>query len=133
MTHPLPRLSDIMARDLFTLSATDDVIHAMDQLIARRLSGAPVLDAAGKLVGVLSKKDCIQAAINASYHQEWGGSVADYMASPVQTLSPDLDLLEAAEVFLGSPFRRFPVVEGDRLVGQVSRIDLLRALSRQWR
>jgi CBS domain-containing protein len=132
-TERLPRLADIMARDLVTFSPDDEILKAMDTLIARRLSGAPVLDAGGALVGMLSKKDCFRAALNAAYYREWGGRVGDYMASPVETLPPDMDVLEAARVFLDSPYRRFPVVEGGQLLGQVSRLDLLAALARLWR
>lgn len=132
-TDRLPRLADIMARNLVTFSPDDEILKAMDTLITRRLSGAPVLDAGGALVGMLSKKDCFRAALNAAYYREWGGRVRDYMASPVETLPPDMDVLEAAREFLDSPYRRFPVVEGGQLLGQVSRLDLLAALARLWR
>lgn len=129
----LPRLAEIMARDLVTFSPDDEILKAMDTLITRRLSGAPVLDAGGALVGMLSKKDCFRAALNAAYHQQWGGRVGDYMTSPVETLPPDMDVLEAARMFLDSPYRRFPVVKDGQLLGQVSRLDLLSALARLWR
>ncbi len=85
-----------------------------------------------KLVGMLSKKDCLGAALNASYYQEWGGSVADYMSADVETLGADLDLVQAAERFLKSNYRRFPVMREGRLVGQISRADLLMAMAEQW-
>jgi len=47
-------------------------------------------------------------------------------------LDADLDVVEAAERFLASNYRRFPVLEGGELIGQVSRADILRALSKQW-
>jgi CBS domain-containing protein len=50
----------------------------------------------------------------------------------VQTLDADLDLVEAAEAFLASSFRRFPVMSEGRLVGQISRSDLLQALAGNW-
>ena len=79
------------------------------------------------------EKDCLKAALNASYYQEWGGAVKDYMQTPVETLDANLDVVNAAESFLASSFRRFPVVERGALIGQVSRADILRALSKQWR
>ena len=92
----------------------------------------PLLDATGNLVGMLSQKDCLKAALHASYYREWGDTVADYMSSKPVSLDADLDLVEAAEAFLASSYRRFPVMSEGRLVGQISRSDLLRALAGNW-
>lgn len=132
-SHDLPRLSDLMTRDIMTLKPDQEILQAMDLLVTHRLSGAPVIDASGILVGMLSKKDCLQAALNASYYQEWGGKVRDYMTVQVSVLPPDMDVLEAAAAFQASPYRRFPILQEGRLVGQVSRLDLLRALALLWR
>jgi CBS domain-containing protein len=128
----VPPIRDCMATSLITLSPEIDIIGAMSILVDAKISGAPVVDASGNLVGVLSKKDCLRAALNATYYQVWGGSVATYMSTPVETLDADIDLLQAAEAFLKSVYRRFPVLENDRLVGQVSRYDILKSLSAQW-
>jgi CBS domain-containing protein len=132
MTHR-PIIADYMATELVTLSPEMEINRATAILLEKGYSGAPVVDGARKLVGVLSKKDCLRAALNASYHQEWGGSVADYMSANVETLDADLDLVPAAERFLESNYRRFPVMREGRLVGQISRADLLRAIAEQWR
>ncbi|KQI70723.1 transcriptional regulator [Loktanella sp. 5RATIMAR09] len=126
-------LRDIMVRDVVTLDPDLEILTAMDILVTRRLSGAPVLGPGGALLGILTKKDCFRAALNASYYQQWGGAVRDYMTSPVKTLPPDMDVVEAAEAFLDSSFRRFPIVEDGALVGQISRADLLAAMTRLWR
>lgn len=126
------RISDIMIRDLVTLAPGTEINRAMQVLLDRRISGAPVLDGHGWLVGVLSKKDCLRAALSASYYREWGDTVADYMSSPVETLEADLDIVAAAQAFIASSHRRFPVLRQGRLVGQISRTDVLRALAEQW-
>jgi CBS domain-containing protein len=126
------RVADYMARDLITLTPGTEINRAMQILVDRRISGAPVLDAAGRLVGVLSKKDCLKAALQASYYRSWGDTVEKYMTLDVHTLDPDLDLVEAARAFIDSPYRRFPVVKGGQIVGQISRADVLRALAEQW-
>ena len=128
-----PRIRDYMVRDLVTLTPETEINRAMHVLLERRISGAPVLDSDGWLIGVLSKKDCLQAALHAAYWREWGKSVGDYMSTDVQTLSADMGIVAAAEAFLASPFRRFPVMQEGQLVGQISRADILRALSDQWR
>ena len=101
-------------------------------LLDKSLSGAPVVDGEGNLVGVLSKKDCLKVAFSASYHKDWGGPVSDYMNRDVQTVEADTDIVEVAEIFLKGPYRRFPVMENGRLVGQISRHDVLRALDELW-
>lgn len=128
-----PRIRDYMATEVVTVSPDMEILRAMELLLERRFSGAPVVDEGGRLVGVLSKKDCLRAALNGSYHQEWGGVVADYMSKSVETLDANLDLVSAAERFLASHYRRFPVMEDGRMVGQISRADLLNALVQCWR
>ncbi len=128
-----PTIADYMATDLVTLTPNDEINEAMVVLLERRFSGAPVVNAAGELVGVLSKKDCLRTTLHATYHEKPGGVVADYMSRNIETLDADLDLFEAAKAFLNSPYRRFPILREGRLVGQISRADLLRALVEQWR
>ena len=125
-------VSDYMARDLITLSPQTEINHAMSVLLDNRISGAPVLADDGTLVGVLSKKDCLKAAMQASYYRSWGSAVEAYMSRDVQTLEAGMDIFEATNAFLESSFRRFPVVEDGRLVGQISRADALRAMKDSW-
>lgn len=131
--RPKPRVSDLMATALVTLAPDTEINWAMKTLLASRVSGAPVLDEKRLLVGFLSKKDCLKSALESSYHQSWGGTVADYMSSPVETLEADLELVRAAERFVTSHFRTFPILRDGRLVGQISRTDVLRGLSENWR
>ena len=125
-------VSDYMARDLITLSPQTEINRAMSVLLDNRISGAPVLADDGTLVGVLSKKDCLKAAMQASYYRSWGSTVEAYMSRDVQTLEAGMDIFEATNAFLESSFRRFPVVEDGRLVGQISRADALRAMKDSW-
>ncbi|KKL82254.1 hypothetical protein LCGC14_1986600 [marine sediment metagenome] len=127
-----PCIADYMAVDLVLFRPEFEILHAMNTLLEKRLSGAPVVDDEGRLVGVLSKKDCLRAALNGAYYQEWGGQVAAYMSVNPETLDADLDLVTAAEWFLHSDYRRFPVLRGGKLVGQISRADILRALLDNW-
>jgi len=128
----LPRLRDFMARDLIVLQPDMDILQAMEVLLTNAISGACVVAPNGLLLGVLSKKDCLRAALNASYYQERGSTVSLHMNTDVETLDPNLDLVAVAERFLASSFRRFPVLETGQLVGQVSRADVLRALKDNW-
>lgn len=121
-------VAEFMTTRLVTLSPAMNIHEATRLLVEHRISGAPVLDDAGTLVGVLSKKDCLRIAFTSHYHDDWGGPVSQFMSTPVQTLDASLDLASAAQLFMESPFRRFPVMADGHMVGQISRADILRAL-----
>jgi CBS domain-containing protein len=101
-------------------------------MLSAGVSGAPVVDARGNLLGMLTQRDCLDVAMHAIYHQSPAGRVADYMKQPVETLDADASLVEVVEAFRGSRYRRFPVLEGHRLVGQISRRDVMRAMLELW-
>jgi len=133
MSEAIATVADHMQTDLVTLTADMEIIRAVTILLDTGVSGACVLDEEGNLVGVLSKRDCLKAALNAAYYKERGGSVSDLMSTELETLEAELDLVSAAQRFVDSAYRRFPVLNDGRLVGQISRTDVLRALSKQWR
>jgi len=101
-------------------------------MIEHRISGAPVVDEHGNLIGLLSEQDCLKVALSAGYHGEYGGRVSEYMTRDVRTVDADTSILEVAKLFLEEKLRRYPVMEGNRLVGQVSRRDVLKALEFLW-
>ena len=132
MSKSVPVVDDYMARDLITFMPEDDIHTAVKTLLDERISGAPVVDRRGRLVGVLSKKDCLEVVYSTSYHQEWGGRVEDYMSKEVTTIASGTDIIKAADIFMSSAFRRFPILKNGRMTGQISRADLLRALEDHW-
>jgi CBS domain-containing protein len=121
-------IESYMATRLVSFTPDDDILHAMRVLLDKRLSGAPVLDKTGRLVGVLSKKDCLGIVYNTAYHQDWGGKVEHYMSHEVEHIDADSSIFTAAEKLLNSHYRRFPVLRNEELVGQISRCDILRAI-----
>ncbi|MDH5603282.1 MAG: CBS domain-containing protein [Cyclobacteriaceae bacterium] len=114
---------------LITFSPDQTIAEAIDIILEKRISGAPVLERSGKLVGMLSEKDCLRLIIDKAYHNmpNEHKKVSDYMTTDLRTISYDLDIVTAANRFLTSPVRRFPVVEEDVLIGQISRRDILKA------
>lgn len=121
-----------MATELVSFAPEDDIIHAMRVLLDQHLSGAPVLDRSGQMVGILSQKDCLAIVYNTAYHQDWGGQVEQYMSRQVEHIDADSSILDAAEKFLHSRYRRFPVLRDGQLVGQISRHDIMRALDENY-
>jgi CBS domain-containing protein len=121
-------VAEIMTTQLVTFLPETNIHKAIKVLLEKRLSGAQIVDDTGELVGVLSKKDCLKVVFSTGYHQNRGGMVREYMSPEVTTIDADTDLVSAAETFLDSNYRRFPVLRESRLVGQISRCDILRSL-----
>ena len=120
---------DFMSGRLVTFSPEQDVLDAIHTLVEHRIAGAPVVDDHGNLVSMLSELDCMEVVLRAGYHDEPGGPVEEFMSGDVETVSADLSIFDLASQFMNSGFRRYPVLDGNRLVGQISRRDVLRALA----
>ena len=123
------KVSDYMAASLVTFKPEMEMRRAISLLVEKRISGAPVVDDRGNLVGVLSEQDCMRVALTAGYHEDFGGLVKEFMSPKVTTIDADTSILKLAQLFIDSPFRRYPVLQNNRLVGQISRRDVLRALA----
>lgn len=119
----------VRLKDLITFRPDQDINEVIDIIINKKISGAPVLDESGKLVGIISEKDCLRIIVDQAYHNlpHNAPKVADYMTKQVKTLSLESDVVEAASAFLNTPIRRLPVVADGALIGQISRRDILRA------
>ena len=117
-----------MAKQLITFQSDTPIETAMESFLENKISGAPVLDNEGNLVGVLSEKDCMKTLFESSYYNNLGGFVKEYMSTNLKTINIHDTLSNVADEFIKSRFRRFPVMEGDKLVGQISRRDILRAI-----
>jgi CBS domain-containing protein len=122
--------ANIMTKKLITFTPETQVLNAINTLISYRISGAPVLDEEGNLMGMLSEIDCMETYVQSAYHNEMGGLVKDFMSTEVKTISSSMGIVDLAEYFLETHFRRLPVVDNGKLVGQVSRRDVLRAIQK---
>ena len=121
-------VKDYMAVNVVTFTPDMDVLDAIHLLMERDISGAPVVDKLGNVVGMLSERDCLRVALNASYYAEKGGKVAEFMSRDVKTVDSNASLVDVAKMFLSAPFKRYPVMRDGELVGQISRSDILKAL-----
>jgi len=121
-------VKDYMSANLVTFTPDMDIHEAISQLIRKSISGAPVVDRIGDLVGMLTERDCMKIALTSGYHAESTGKVVDYMHPAVATVDADDSIVEVATLFLQEDVRRFPVMKDNRLIGQISRHDVLKAL-----
>ena len=129
--HVTPHVRDYMDKKFTTLHPDIDIHDAIQILLDQRITGAPVVDKKENLVGILSEKDCLRTIAHGAYSEvPVGGKVEDYMTKKVDTIHPDLDIFTVADRFLNCSYRRLLVVEDKKLVGQITRRDLLRAIQK---
>lgn len=117
---------DFMVTNVITVSPAADVIDAVRLLIHNHISGAPVVDGKGNYLGVFSEKCSMHVLLDAAYEQLPVHDVSSFMDSEAQTIAPETHLLSIAQVFLLTPYRRLPVLEGGKLVGIVTRRDVMK-------
>ena len=117
-----------MVSKLITFTPDTLIGFAINSLIINKISGAPVIDRNGKLVGILSEKDCLQTLLESSYYNYLSGHVKDYMSKNLTTIDINDNITEVAQKFIDLRFRRFPVLENGKLVGQISRRDVLKVI-----
>jgi len=131
--HHYPSVTKFMAKKLITFTPDTDIQQAAATMLRHKISGAPVLNNRGELVGILSEVDCLKLMVEPSYNKEPAkpGMVADFMSAEVTTIASDKTILDAAYMFVHFGLKRLPVMEKGQLVGQISRRDVLRAISRK--
>lgn len=118
----------VMQRNVYVVHPETLVLDALDCLLQKGYSGAPVLDGQ-RVVGVFSERDALTAIAAAHYDGESPGTVAQHMRRDFAVVDPAIDLYELASQFRNNPIRRLPVVDRDgRLRGIISRGDVLKAL-----
>jgi CBS domain-containing protein len=122
------QVKDYLSGCFVTFNPDTDVLDAIHELVRHRIAGAPVVDDYGNIVGMLSELDCMKVALTAGYHGEMGGPVSEFMTVDTITVDAEMSIIDLAQQFLDLGFRRYPVVLENRLVGQISRRDVLRAL-----
>ncbi|MCQ4345971.1 CBS domain-containing protein [Pseudomonas stutzeri] len=122
------KVRDYMTRHLVTFRPEMDLFTAINRLLEHTIASAPVVDSEGYLIGMLSESDCLRAILSGAYFEDAHGTVGNYMTAAVDTIAADDDVIQAAETFLRGHRRRLPVLEGERLVGLISRHDVLRAV-----
>ena len=125
-------VKEYMSANVTTFTPEMDIGRAIDQLIEKRISGAPVVDKTGDLVGILTERDCMKIALSSSYYEEAAGKVSDYMRPVPKTIEADASIAEVAAAFSESDHRRYPVMEDNCIVGEISRHDVLMALRTLW-
>lgn len=124
------QVRDYMSSKLVTFTPDQSIGDVVEVLLKKNISGGPVLDSQGKLVGIISEGDCLKEIVKGKYSNlpNDPGIVSHHMVRDVITIAPDINILEAAQKFLELKVRRFPVLKDGQLIGQISQRDVLRAV-----
>jgi len=127
----IPSVEEYMTRDLITFKKDTDISVVIHSLLENRISGAPVLDNDGQVVGLIDDKDCLNVLFGNVYNRlpTTKDTVSNYMSNVMRSISVNQNILDVASVFVSSPFKRLLVMDdNNKLVGQISRRDILRAI-----
>jgi len=131
MTNQTFFAKDYMTTDLICFPLDMNIMEAISILIDNEISGAPVVDASGNLAGIITERDCIVVAVQVGYFEDFARSVKHFMVRNVETVQVEDNLLDIAQKLMQSSFRRFPVIDDEKLVGLITRRDILRAISQR--
>ena len=125
----LPKISEFMDRVVPTLGPDMQIMKAVDNLLRHKVTGAPVVDSDGRLLGIITETDLLKLLTQGIHGQPpTEATVADYMSTDVVTVPQTADIYYVAGIFLNNNFRRLPVVEDGKIVGAITRYDLLRVI-----
>jgi len=128
-SQELFKVSDFMTKDVISFRPEQSVESVIDTLISKKISGGPVVNENNELIGMISEGDCIKQLSESRYHNlpMENDNVENHMVKNVETIDANLNVFDAAKQFLNSKRRRFPIVEHNKLVGQISQKDILKA------
>jgi CBS domain-containing protein len=143
------RAHQIMTRPVISITPETTIVDAANTMLQKHISGLPVVDATGKLVGIVSEGDFIRRSeigtqrkrgkflkfilgpgeAATDFVHEHGRKVAEIMTPEPLTITEDTELAEIVELMEKNNVKRLPVMRGDTLVGIVSRSNLLQAVA----
>jgi CBS domain-containing protein len=140
------RVQDLMTHEVIAVQAGEPLVTVLRKLLRRRVSGAPVVTADGQLVGVISEHDLLAWQVRVldelrkteqldprEYARRLESTPArEVMVQPPVTIEETAPLMAAVRLFVGQRCRRLPVTRDGKLVGMLSRPDVLSALAAQW-
>ncbi|MEE9372868.1 MAG: CBS domain-containing protein [Saprospiraceae bacterium] len=126
-----PSVTEYMVSKLITFTPETEIKDVIESLLKNRITGAPVLNAKKEVVGLIDDKDCLNTLVGGAFynHPISKDTVANYMSNVMKTITVNEDILDVANIFLRTPYKRLMVLDEDgKLVGQISRRDILRAI-----
>lgn len=120
-------VADYMTKNLILFRPEQSILEVMELFVKHKISGGPVCDARGCLVGMISEADCMKQISESRYFNMpiLDKSVEKFMSREVETIPHDMNIFDAASQFHNGHRRRLPVMSQGKLVGQISRKDVV--------
>jgi CBS domain-containing protein len=145
------KVKDIMTREIITVSPETEIVNAAKILLEKRINGLPVIDAFGRLVGVLCQSDLVAQQmsipipsvftlldgyipltiikrIDKEVEKIAALTVKQAMTPNPVTVGPEIDIEDVAKLMVDKKYHTLPVMEGDKVVGIVGKKDVLKTL-----
>lgn len=116
-------IKDVMTRNVISIRPDAPIYEAIELLMRHKVSGLPVVDEDNYVVGVLSERDMLEILIDPRLDEK--KLVSDYMNTTVTSFTEDGDAVEICKFFIKNNYRRVPIVRDGKLVGIVSRRDIV--------
>ncbi|WLD59487.1 CBS domain-containing protein [Salinispirillum sp. LH 10-3-1] len=129
MTVEAKTVAQYMITTHKTVRENSTVSEAVHQLLKAGLPGCVVVDALHHPVGFLSEQDCLRQMLEGRYHQSDSALVRDVMSQTIISVAPDMSIVELAQMMIQPKPKIYPVIDNGKLVGEIRRSDVLRALS----
>ncbi|EGG94770.1 CBS domain protein [gamma proteobacterium IMCC1989] len=121
-------VTDYMDHNPHAIHATTSIKEAVTMMLKEGVIGAPVVDKNNQLIGYLSEQDCVKDMLNDAFYSEEPGPVSSAMQTEVVSVTPETSIVEIAQTIMTNRPKNYPVVTDGKLVGLISRSDVLRAL-----
>ena len=122
------KVADYMSGNVITFPKDMDVFTGIKKLLDHKITSAPVVDENGQMIGMFSEKSGLKVFLESIYDQGVSGKVGEYLLTGIETIDEYTSIVDVAEKFETSPFRSFPVLRDGKLIGIISRVDVLKAL-----
>ena len=118
-----------MSKDVITFKKSDSIFEAKRVMVEKKISGAPIVNKSGKLIGIISESDLMKQIVDSKYYNMpmTKTTISKYMTKNVDYISPNETIFDAAEKFLSLKRKRFPVMEAKKILGIISRVDVISA------
>jgi CBS domain-containing protein len=122
-------VKDYMSKEVITFHKSDSIFEVKRILLEKKISGAPVINKSGKLIGIISETDLMKQIVDSRYYNMPMSktTVSKYMTENVDSISPNETIFDAAEKFLRLKRKRFPVMVSNKILGIISRVDIIAA------
>ena len=120
-------VEDYMSHSLITFRKEDLIIDVIQAFMKHKISGAPIINEQNELIGVISDGECMKQIAESKYYNIPidDKTVEDFMETNITTIDKNVNIFDCASLFYKHNCRRFPIIENGKLIGQISRKDIL--------